>query len=255
MASFRVLGFFGLTVSISAALVAPLFAGCGSGSPDNTGGGGSVSHVGGSHVGGSHVGGSHVGGAAPDCAALAADETGTPVPVRIVNQTGSDLYLYLDNDCGETPFRIKDPNGDELLWSDGGSCDQTCADFDCICTVTCAHPPLARIAANGTATVTWKGVVREQRTLPASCIEPSSFCTPGEPCRADVVPKQFPLTFVGVGWTELMCGSGTCDCTPDANGVCTYDFGVGASPTGDALEATATLAAGGAAVDLVFKGP
>lgn len=260
MAGFRLLGFFGLVLSVSGALVVPLFAGCSSGSPDNTGGQGG-SHVGGSHAGGSHaggsaVGGSHVGGAAPDCAALAANETATPVPVRLVNETGADLYVQLsDGWCGAFAFRIKDPNGDELPWSNGGLCAQTCADFDCVCTVTCAPPPATRIAPNGSATMTWKGLVREKRTLPTSCIEPSSFCHAGEPCSADVVPKQFPLTFVGVAWTGLSCGSGTCDCTPDANGSCTYDFGDGALPSGEAVEATATFAEGGTGVDLVFKVP
>lgn len=249
MANLSLLGFLGLSLSVGGALALPLFAGCSSGTSGGTGGQG-----GGGHVGGSHAGGSHAGGAGPDCDAIAKDESATPVPVRFVNETGADLYVQVNDNsnCGPRPFLIKDPDGDELSWTNDGVCTQTCADFSCVCTATCGEAPATRVTPNSAVTIQWKGVVREERTLPTSCIPSGSFCNPGAPCEAEIVPKTFPLTFVGTAWTAADCGGGACTCAPDANGICVIDH---SSPSGSAVQATATFAAGGTSIDLVFQGP
>jgi hypothetical protein len=247
MSNSSLLGFFGVTLSLSCALAVPLFAGCGSSSSGNTGGQGG----GGSHVGGSHVGGGNVGGAA-NCDAFE-NETATPVPVRLVNHTNADIFVQANDDqhCGPLPFLIQDPQGNHLTWTNKGLCNPTCEDTMCVCTATCAAAPATRVTPQGSVTIQWKGVVREERTLAAGCLPAGGFCNPGATCEAEVVPKQFPLTFVGTAWTAADCGGNACTCTPDASGSCVIDH---SDPSGEAVQATATFMAGGAGVDIVFEG-
>lgn len=251
MAKLQLLGLLGLGASFTAAVLPLIFAGCGSS------GGGSGGGTAGGNVGGNHAGGS---GAAV-CADLIKNATHTKVDVRLVNKTAANLYIqYGDNgSCGVIPFKIKDPNGDELSWSTGGVCSSTCADSNCSCTITCSPPSVTLIAPNGTLTIPWSGVVNELLTLPASCIDPSNNCRSGDqPCIVEVAPKSFPLTFTSTLWTEAKCGDSACTpCTPDASGTCQYEDGSGprSETSGDFLEGTATFAAGGTSLDIVFQKP
>jgi hypothetical protein len=237
MANLRLVGFFGLVVTASGALLVPLLGSCTSGQ------------------GSSGQGASGQGGGA-ECEGLPANEYGPPIPVRFINQTGADLYLQLTGGtCGAHPFRISGPNGEVLEWGGASSsCSYTCEDVSCVCTTTCSPVPVTRITPGGTATMEWHGDVREKRKVSASCAKlKTGYCVTNGSCEVDVLAKEFPLTFAGVAYTELSCDGGECTCAPDANGIC--KLGGITSPAGEAVVAKAVFDEGGTAIDLVFTAP
>jgi hypothetical protein len=256
MSKLPLFGLFGLAISFSAAVVMPLFAGCSStiGGAGTGGQGGEGSHVGG-HAGGVAVGGA--GGSTPavECDAIKHDEDPSPIKIRLVNHTASDVYIGDGPgacDGSPPPYTIADPGGVALDFLNPTGCGWTCAKFSdcfggCTMTSTCLQHHATRIAPNAKVELEWRGTVIEQRKLPAACL--TGQCE--QSCVAWVKPPAVPLTFTGTVWTEQQCQFGTaCACTPDASGTCVSDDG---EVAGNPLTAAATLALGATSVDIVFE--
>jgi hypothetical protein len=206
-----------------------------------------------SAAGGGGTGGT---GGASQCEPLIADGTGTPVTVRLVNQTSADLFVQIGitGSCTRRhPFVVTDATNTPLATVTEDSCGSTCSHFACTCvtTYTCIAPEIVRIAPQGAYAVPWNGTVLEDRTVPTSCLGsgPCSGAATTQDCKAWVAPKSFPLAFTAQAYPE--CAGGTC--TVDATGSCVVTpYGL-TGPTGTAVNATATLARGATGLDLVFE--
>lgn len=252
MANLQALGILGLGLSFLAALGGPLVAGCsssvmGSGDGGAGQGGDNVARGGNAGVGGDGT---------LDCGPLVASEQTSPVDVRLVNNTGADLFVQVGNgsSCGGGPFSLADTNGKPLVYETNTSCGG-CQSYSCTCTVTytCVPPPTTRIAPQGVLAVTWGGGVLQPRNVPAACF------------GADACPWDTSPTFSCNAWVKApaatvsatlhagtQCSDGPCTCTPDASGVCELP-GFGNSLSGAAKTATASYTPGATSVDLVFQ--
>ena len=188
------------------------------------------------------------------CDALVADETTTPVEVRLVNQTAADLYF--DNPvfaCGYEPyFRLYDPQNQELPHLDASPCSARCAELTCTCTMTytCGPFSVTRVAPGGVLSTTWNGAYLKPRTVPSSCVDCSLYGDSAT-CSAWTDPGSLSLTLRSNARTDVSCIDASCDCTPNANGTCVPSGQAQAS--GGTVVATATIAPGQDSIDLVFQ--
>jgi hypothetical protein len=200
------------------------------------------------------------------CEAQVADGTGTPVTVRLVNQTSGDLYLAISNfaSCTQTrAFDAKVP--DATLDANAPPADpcggSTCSTLKCsACTVTwtCSmHVPVTRIAAGGILTSSWNGLAYQTRSVPSACV-PGPECWSGSggatvSCPVAVANTSWPVTFTAQMSTGVSCASGSCTCTPDATGTCELPIGDVPTLSSALVQGMATLSEGGTSIDIVFS--
>jgi hypothetical protein len=89
---------------------------------------------------------------------------GALVKVRLVNQTGNNLYLGdpSGSGCGSpADFVVNDAEGHLLPWR-AGDCEFTCEALmkgSCGCADICAPPSVRLVAPGGTYEVAWAGTI------------------------------------------------------------------------------------------------
>jgi hypothetical protein len=148
----------------------------------------------------------------------------SPVTVRIVNNTKSNVYLGQQNaGCSSGPgYSIADASTKPLKPS-RDACEFTCADeqkTSCACAADCAQPIVTLVAPGGHVDLTWQGSVFLSAMMPANCYADPN-CT-SSTCLVETAPPAGALTFGASAWTMATgCGVAPCmDCTPDASGTC-----------------------------------
>lgn len=194
---------------------------------------------------------------------------GVKVKVRLVNQTGHDLFFDFPQShpfiCGGLAFALTDAVGNVVNWAGGGPCEFTCEGLmndSCQCVgVSCASFPITRVVPGGTyEAAVWNGLIFRSATLPDGCASTAcSAAQPGKPrghCLLETAPSAGELTLTATAYPAIQ-GCGTtplCTCTPGPTGACDLrisDFG--GSGSGPPVQAKATLASVTATtVDIVF---
>lgn len=163
-------------------------------------------------------------GGAVSCTSYA-DATGYTLPVHIKNSSKTTLYLGPQESSCEAArlFAVEDGARHVLPSLDGchTSCQQLMQTGPVACPLACAAPATITLAPGQTIDVPWDGRFAVQQTLPQQCM-PNAPTASGSCVQAQrVEPAAF--TFKALAGTKRTCldPSGTCACTPSANGTCT----------------------------------
>jgi hypothetical protein len=186
-----------------------------------TGGASAGSNVGGSA--GQSAAGSSAGGAVA-CTSYA-DAAGYTLPVHIKNSSTATLYLGPQESTCEVArlFAVEDGARHVLPSLDGchTSCSALMQTGPVACPLACATPSTVTLAPGQSVDVPWDGRFAVPQTLPQQCM-PSASTGSGSCVQAQQV-QAAPFTFKALAGTKRQCldPSGTCTCTPNANGTCT----------------------------------
>ena len=189
--------------------------------------GGAVGTNGGASLSGSAgqlaASGSGAGGAV-SCASYA-DDVGYTLPVHIKNSSSITLYVGPeDSTCQvERLFQVEDGARHVLPSLDGcrTSCQQLMQTGPVSCPLACATPSTVTLAPGQSIDVPWDGRFAVPHTLPPQCMQ-SASTSPATCVQAEQI-EAAPFTFIARAGTQRICldPSGTCACTPNANGTCT----------------------------------
>jgi hypothetical protein len=169
------------------------------------------------------TGGSSVGGAMA-CSSYM-DEAGYSLPVHIKNTSTKTLYLgQSEMTCQvERLFQVEDGARQVLPGLEGchTSCQALMQTGPVACPLACATPTAVTLAPGQTIDVAWDGRFAVPQTLPTQCM-PSSSTSPTSCVQAQQIEPAL-FTFIAQAGTQRQCldPSGTCPCTPNANGTCT----------------------------------
>lgn len=169
------------------------------------------------------VAGSSAGGAV-SCTSYA-DATGYTLPVHIKNSSKATLYLGPQESTCEVArlFAVEDGARHVLPSLDGchTSCQQLMQTGPAACPLACPVPSTVTLAPGQSVDVPWDGRFAVPQTLPQQCM-PSTATAPGSCVQAQRI-EAAAFTFKALAGTKRTCldPSGTCACTPSANGTCT----------------------------------
>jgi hypothetical protein len=197
-------------------------AGGASGAGTTAGQGGATATNGGASLGGSA--GQPAAGGAVSCSSYA-DDVGYTLPVHIKNSSSVTLYVGpQDSSCqAERLFQVEDGARHVLPSLDGchTSCQQLMQTGPVSCPLACATPSTVTLAPGQTIDVPWDGRFAVPQTLPPQCMRMGST-GPATCVQAEQI-EAAPFTFIARAGTQRTCldPSGTCACTPNANGTCT----------------------------------
>lgn len=193
----------------------------------------------------------------PDtCAPYVAEpQSGHAVNVRLVNETGADLYLGdPDQSCGAfLPFLLSDAQGHALTWR-APDCASTCAlvqSGPVGCPALCQMPSVELVPDGGAYVATWDGTVYTPKAMPEACYDDPGAAQAS--CLVHEIAPSGKLAFTASAWTAVTCqdGSGGCTCAPPAGGSCTVE-GI-ATLAGQTVAGSAELdAVGNVTVEIVF---
>ena len=167
--------------------------------------------------------GSSAGGAV-SCSSFT-DDTGYTLPVHIKNSSSVTLYVGpQDSTCQvERLFQVEDGARHVLPSLDGchTSCQALMQTGPVSCPLACVVPSTVTLAPGQTIDVPWDGRFGVPQTLPQQCM-PAAVAGPGSCVQAQQI-EAAPFTFIAQAGTQRTCldPSGTCPCTPNANGTCT----------------------------------
>jgi len=164
-----------------------------------------------------------------ECGGFLDEAPQAEVTVRIRNEGAAPVFLFGADCTSDIDVLLTDPVGNER-WHRSGACVLTCEYlqegeiYDC----SCGGPPAIKVAPGGVYETNWTGTYREERVMPDSCYLDPAHTLPSCPQNVAAPAGDY---VVGVrGYATIDCyGSGACDCTADANGVCELD----GDPTGD----------------------
>jgi hypothetical protein len=214
----------------------PLGGAIGSTDPGGSGGAGGAAGSAGQSVGGSSSAGASAGGSAGQVTAGSStggamacssymDEAGYTLPVHIKNTSTKTLYVgQSEMTCqAERLFQVEDGARHVLPSLDGchTSCQALMQTGPVACPLACAAPVTIALAPGQTIDVPWDGRFAVPQTLPTQCM-PSTVTSPTSCVQAQQIDPAL-FTFIAQAGTQRQCldPSGTCPCTPSANGTCT----------------------------------
>jgi len=198
-------------------LVAALAIGCfGCGSSvdfDDVNEGGSGTGGNGTGASGTGANGTGASGGGGACSVYE-DQTGSPVTLRVVNDSATPIYLPAD--CGSFPIQITSANDDSVYFTEGGGpCLQSCEDLQTEeaygCAADCAALTYV-VPAFSSLDLQWSGNGFATTDMPDACWFSTDF---GAQCTQiiDAPAGQYDLEVRGFSACEG-------DCTCDADGVC-----------------------------------
>lgn len=189
---------------------------------------------------------------------LPPDDLGSPVAIRIQNDTAGDLYIGDTNQSCESVQTYallnspSDPLPSEPFHGALASCEFSCEQLQsstCACAGGCMAPHVIRVAAGGALVTEWGGYLYGDTTMPAECFS-DPMCAPN--CWLETAAPDEVLVRA-TAYPSVSCGggSGECTCEPDTDGSCTIWTGI-PTVTGTPVQASTTWNAGEAGVTVTF---
>jgi hypothetical protein len=223
-----------LKLGASFLLAGALLAACGSSvntmsTGTGTGGASSSAGTGGAGMGGGTTGVSTSdGGSAPACSTFDPPQPmSTPVSVRLVNKSGSPMYLgQTTAGCASAfGFTLADASTSPLKPS-RGDCEYTCGELQqmsCVCADGCGAPVVTLVAPDAYYEVPWTGTVFTTEDMPAKCFKDASCAASDTSCLVEESAPAGTLTMKASAYSQALgCNPNPCmPCMPGALGTCT----------------------------------
>lgn len=173
------------------------------------------------------------------------DASGTYLPVTIINQTSTAIYLgeqEMTCSVSSIPFEVHDATGAPLAFPNGclGTCQQLRDNGPIGCPAICALPGSNALQPGQAMYVNWNGLYQVQRELPRQCVSGDY----GNVCQQTVQIQPGQFTFSAIAGRSIDCSKtsgGPCQaCTQNENGCYTP----GSLITGEILHASTSVALG-----------